>query len=104
MGAVVLASIPSATLHGVDGRPVSVEVHISGGLPGFTVVGLPDAAVRESRDGVRAAVASSGSERPRHRITINVAPSRYHRVSRPDEGGWPGVGMEPAAVISLLLR
>ena len=49
----MLASIPSATLHGADGRPVSVEVHISGGLPGFTVVGLPDAAVRESRDRVR---------------------------------------------------
>lgn len=71
----MLASIPSATLHGVDGRPVSVEVHISGGLPGFTVVGLPDAAVRESRDRVRAAISSSGFPWPRHRITINLAPS-----------------------------
>jgi len=73
----VLASIPSATLHGVDGRPVFVEVHVSGGLPGFTVVGLPDAAVRESRDRVRAAVSSSGLPWPKHRITINLAPSRY---------------------------
>jgi magnesium chelatase family protein len=72
---VVLASIPSATLHGVDGRPVTVEVHISGGLPGFNVVGLPDAAVRESRDRVRAAITSSGLQWPRHRITINLAPS-----------------------------
>jgi magnesium chelatase family protein len=71
----VLASIPSATLHGVDGRPVAVEVHVSGGLPGFTVVGLPDAAVRESRDRVRAAFSSSGLEWPRHRITVNLAPS-----------------------------
>jgi magnesium chelatase family protein len=71
----VLASIPSATLHGVDGRRVSVEVHISGGLPGFTVVGLPDAAVRESRDRVRAAISSSALRWPRHRITINLAPS-----------------------------
>ena len=71
----MLASIPSATLHGVDGRPVSVEVHISGGLPGFTVVGLPDAAVRESRDRVRAAMSSSGLAWPKHRITINLAPS-----------------------------
>jgi magnesium chelatase family protein len=71
----VLASIPSSTLHGVDGRPVAVEVHISGGLPGFSVVGLPDAAVRESRDRVRAAFCSSGLEWPRHRITINLAPS-----------------------------
>jgi len=45
----MLACIASATLHGVDGRPVSVEVHVSNGLPGFTVVGLPDAAVREAR-------------------------------------------------------
>ena len=45
----MLACIPSATLHGVDGRSVSVEVHVSAGLPGFTVVGLPDAAVREPR-------------------------------------------------------
>jgi magnesium chelatase family protein len=75
VGAVVLASIPSATLHGVDGRSVSVEVHVSNGLPGFTVVGLPDAAVRESRDRVRAAISSSGLEWPKHRITINLAPS-----------------------------
>ena len=61
----MLASIPSATLHGVDGRPVAVEVHVSGGLPGFTVVGLPDAAVRESRDRVRAAFSSSALEWPR---------------------------------------
>ncbi|MGH9016962.1 MAG: YifB family Mg chelatase-like AAA ATPase [Acidimicrobiales bacterium] len=71
----MLASIPSATLHGIDGRPVSVEVHISGGLPGYTVVGLPDAAVRESRDRVRAAFSSCGLEWPKHRITINLAPS-----------------------------
>jgi magnesium chelatase family protein len=71
----VLASIPSATLHGVDGRPVAVEVHVSGGLPGFTVVGLPDAAVRESRDRVRAAFSSSALEWPRHRVTVNLAPS-----------------------------
>ena len=71
----MLASIPSATLHGVDGRPVAVEVHVSGGLPGFTVVGLPDAAVRESRDRVRAAMSSSGLAWPKHRITVNLAPS-----------------------------
>ena len=45
----MLACVPSAILHGVDGRSVSVEVHVSNGLPGFTVVGLPDSAVRESR-------------------------------------------------------
>jgi len=82
-GAVVLASIPSATLHGVDGRRVSVEVHVSSGLPGFTVVGLPDAAVRESRDRVRAALLSSQLSWPSRRVTVNLAPSRY-RLGKPD--------------------
>ena len=71
----MLACIPSATLLGVDGRPVSVEVHVSNGLPGFTVVGLPDAAVRESRDRVRAALLSSGLAWPLRRVTVNLAPS-----------------------------
>ena len=71
----MIASIPSAVLLGVDGRPVRVEVHVANGLPGFTVVGLPDAAVRESRDRVRAAFASSGLPWPRRRITANLAPS-----------------------------
>ena len=71
----MIASIPSAVLRGVDGRSVSVEVHIANGLPGFTVVGLPDAAVRESRDRVRAAFTSSGLPWPRRRVTVNLAPS-----------------------------
>jgi magnesium chelatase family protein len=71
----VLATIPSAVLVGVDGRLVSVEVHVSNGLPGFTVVGLPDAAVRESRDRVRAALLSSGLTWPLRRVTVNLAPS-----------------------------
>jgi magnesium chelatase family protein len=75
LGAIVIASIPSAVLLGVDGRPVSVEVHVSNGLPGMTMVGLPDAAVRESRDRVRAALVSSGLAWPRRRITVNLAPS-----------------------------
>ncbi|MFZ0668377.1 MAG: YifB family Mg chelatase-like AAA ATPase [Acidimicrobiales bacterium] len=71
----MLSCISSATLHGVDGSPVSVEVHVSNGLPGFTVVGLPDAAVRESRDRVRAALLSSGLTWPLRRVTVNLAPS-----------------------------
>jgi len=71
----MLAAIPSATLHGAVGCPVTVEVHISNGLPAFTVVGLPDAAVRESRDRVRAALLSSGLHWPQRRITVNLAPS-----------------------------
>lgn len=71
----MIAAIPSAVLLGVDARLVSVEVHVSNGLPGFTVVGLPDAAVRESRDRVRAALLSSGLSWPRRRVTVNLAPS-----------------------------
>jgi magnesium chelatase family protein len=71
----VLAAISSATLAGAVGRPVSVEVHVSNGLPAFTIVGLPDAAVRESRDRVRAALLSSGLPWPLRRVTVNLAPS-----------------------------
>jgi len=71
----VIASIPSATLLGVRGRPVLVEVHVSNGLPGFTVVGLPDAACREARDRVRAALLSSGLPWPLRRVTVNLAPA-----------------------------
>ena len=71
----MIAAIPSAVLIGVDATPVSVEVHVSNGLPGFTVVGLPDAAVRESRDRVRAALLSSGLSWPLRRVTVNLAPS-----------------------------
>jgi magnesium chelatase family protein len=71
----VLASVASSTLLGVEGRPVWVEVHTSSGLPAFTVVGLPDAACRESRDRVRAALLSSGLPWPLQRVTVNLAPS-----------------------------
>ena len=76
----MLASISAATLAGAVGRPVSVEVHVSNGLPGFTIVGLPDAAVRESRDRVRAALLSSGLPWPLRRVTVNLAPARYRNL------------------------
>lgn len=72
----MIALVPSATLVGTTGCPVTVEVHHDGkGLPVFTVVGLPDAVVRESRDRVRAALLSSGLGWPLDRITVNLAPS-----------------------------
>jgi magnesium chelatase family protein len=76
----LIATVPSATLLGIDGQPVSVEVHIGNGLPAFTVVGLPDAACRESRDRVRAAFASTGLDFPKTRITVNLAPSGLRKV------------------------
>ena len=71
----MLATIPASVLSGITGHPVSVEVHVSCGLPTFTVVGLPDAACREARDRVRAALLSSGVDWPPGRITVNLAPS-----------------------------
>lgn len=71
----MLAVIRSAALVGVQGIPVDVEVHVAAGLPGFTVVGLPDASCRESRDRARAAVLSSGLHWPMQRVTVNLAPS-----------------------------
>ncbi len=76
----MLAAIQSATLLGVEGRRVLVEVHVSNGLPGFTVVGLPDAACREARDRVRAALLSSGLPWPSRRVTVNLAPSGLRKA------------------------
>jgi len=89
----VLATIQSAILHGVDGRPVRVEVHVSNGLPGFTVVGLPDTACRESRDRVRAALLSSGWSWPLRRVTVNLAPSGVRKR---------GPGLDLAIAVGLL--
>jgi magnesium chelatase family protein len=70
-----IATVASATLLGVDGHAVTVEVHVSGGVPGFTVVGQPDGACREARDRVRAAIQSSGLEWLPRRYTVNLAPT-----------------------------
>jgi magnesium chelatase family protein len=70
----MLATLLSAALAGIDGRIVRVEVDVSPGLPSFTVVGLPDTSVRESRDRVRTAIRNSGFEFPWQHITINLAP------------------------------
>jgi len=71
----MLACVRSAMLSGVEGLIVDVQVHVSAGLPAYTFVGLPDAAVRESRDRVRAALLSSGLSWPQRRVTVNLAPS-----------------------------
>lgn len=76
----MLATIPSATVLGVDGQSVTVEVHVSAGLPGFKIVGLPDTSCREARDRVRAALLSSGSSWPQRRVTVNLAPSGVRKV------------------------
>ena len=76
----MLASLRSAAVLGVEALPVVVEVDVSFGMPIFTMVGLPDASVRESRDRVRTAIRNSGFEFPGHRITVNLAPADIRKA------------------------
>ena len=71
----MLAKVTSCAVLGLDGALVEVEVDISPGLPSFTIVGLPDAAVQESKERVRAAIRNSGCQFPMRRITVNLAPA-----------------------------
>jgi len=77
-----LAIVYTRAQVGIDAPLVSVEVHLSGGLPGLFIVGLPEAAVKESKDRVRGAILNSQFEFPSRRITINLAPADL-----PKEGG-----------------
>ena len=71
----MLSRIRSFSVSGVGGYDVAVEVYISGGLPGFEIVGLPDAAVKEARERVRAAIKNNGFRFPPSRLTVNLAPA-----------------------------
>ena len=71
----MLSRVLSAAVFGVDGFIVSVETDIAHGLPQFTIVGLPDAAVKESQHRVQAAIKNSGFAFPNRRITVNLAPA-----------------------------
>ncbi len=77
-----LAVVYSRTNDGIDAPLVTVEVHLSNGLPGFAIVGLPEMAVKESKDRVRAAIINSRFEFPAKRITVNLAPADL-----PKDGG-----------------
>jgi magnesium chelatase family protein len=72
---MTVASIPSRALLGIDAVEVMVEAHLSAGLPGFTLVGLPETAVKESRERVRSAIINSALEFPDQRVTVNLAPA-----------------------------
>lgn len=89
----MLAAVRSATLRGIDGCRVTVEIHVSNGLPSYTVVGLPDASCRESRDRVRAAVLSCDHPWPATRIIVNLAPSGVPKV---------GAGLDLAIAVGIL--
>ncbi|MBR1497547.1 MAG: YifB family Mg chelatase-like AAA ATPase [Oscillospiraceae bacterium] len=76
----MVSKVRSLGLQGIGGYEVEVECFVSNGLPAFEVVGLPDAAVKESRDRVRAAIKSSGFRFPAARLTINLAPADTKKV------------------------
>jgi magnesium chelatase family protein len=76
----MLACLRTAAVFGVEASAVHVEVDVSHGFPSFTMVGLPDASVRESRDRVKSAIRNSGFEFPPHRITVNLAPADVRKA------------------------
>jgi magnesium chelatase family protein len=90
----VLASLLSATLTGLDGRLIRVEVDVAPGLPGFTIVGLADTALQEARERVRGAIRNSGYEYPPRRITVNLAPAELRKS---------GASLDLAIALGILL-
>ncbi len=76
----VLAIVPSATLLGLEGRAIRVEVDVAPGLPGFTIVGLADTALQEARERVRGAIRNAGYVHPPRRITVNLAPAELRKA------------------------
>jgi magnesium chelatase family protein len=88
----VLATARTFTLDGISARPVRVEVDVHRGLPGFAIVGLPDAAVREARERVRAALVNCGFEFPLRRIVVNLAPASLRKAG-------PGLDLAIAAAL-----
>jgi magnesium chelatase family protein len=90
----VLATLLSATLNGLVGRVVRVEVDVAPGLPGFTIVGLPDAALSEARERVRGAIRNAGFVHPPRRITVNLAPAELRKA---------GASLDLAIAMGILL-
>lgn len=72
--------LKSATIVGVAALPVDVEVVVSNGLPGMTIVGMPDAAVRESQERVRSAIRACGFTMPQDKVVVNLAPGSLRKV------------------------
>ena len=71
----MVTRIHTVAFQGIETLPVEVQVHLGAGLPAFTIVGLPDNAIRESRERVRAALSSMGIQLPAKKILINLAPA-----------------------------
>src|SRR3990172_5374472 len=85
----MLARIYSCAVVGLDGVIVEVEVDYTSGLPGMTIVGLPDTAVQESRERVQTAVRNAGLEFPRRRVVVNLAPASVRKQWPPFDRALP---------------
>lgn len=92
--AAMLATAQTFTLDGISARPVRVEVDVHRGLPAFSLVGLPDTAVREARERVRAAIANCGFDFPLRRIVANLAPASLRKA---------GPGLDLPIAVALLV-
>ena len=90
----MLAVVSSATLFGLEGRVIRVEVDVAPGLPGFTIVGLADTALQEARERVRGALRNAGYVHPPRRITVNLAPADLRKA---------GASLDLAIAIGILL-
>ncbi len=90
----MLAIVPSATLIGLEGRLIRVEVDVAPGLPGFTIVGLADTALQEARERVRGALRNTGFVHPPRRITVNLAPADLRKA---------GASLDLAMALGILL-
>jgi len=90
----MLARAIAAAIHGIEAVPIAVEVDLAGGLPALNMVGLPDAAVRESRDRVRSAIQNSGFSFPPRRITVNLAPAHLKKQ---------GTGLDLPVAVGILM-
>lgn len=90
----MIASVDGATILGARGHRVTVEVHVSDGLPAFTMLGLPDESCREARDRVRAAVMSAGFKWPDRKIVVNLAPPQFRKT---------GSGLDVAIAVGILV-
>jgi magnesium chelatase family protein len=103
----------SLSLYGIDALPVEVEVDVSAGLPGFSIVGLPDAAVQEARERVRVAISNSGFKFPTKKVIVNLAPANLRKEGAAFDlpialailavsGAVPGKSLEGAGVVGEL--
>ena len=110
---MAVCRVKSLSLFGIEAVPVEVEVDASAGLPGFSIVGLPDAAVQEARERVRVAVSNSGYKWPTKKVIVNLAPAGLRKEGGAFDlpmalgimaasGHLPAAGMDDVAVVGEL--